>query len=347
MGLALSLIDEDASAAGFAGATTAATMMAIVHRRYGRPDVLEHTEVDKPVVGDDDVLVRVHAAAVHPGDYFIMTGVPTVVRLAFGLRRPRNGIRGMDVAGRVEAVGRSVQGLEPGDAVFGRSSTGTLAEYTRAPADNFAPKPVNLSMEQAAAIPVSAFTALQALREIARVQPGQTVLITGASGGVGTFAVQIAKAFGAEVTGVCSTRNVDMVRSLGADHVIDYTRTDFTRTGQRYEVILDNVEAQSLSAARRALTPTGTLIPNNGKGGRWIGPLGRIVKARLRSLFTRQALRPFLSRENRDDLLALKELIEAGKVLPVIDRTDPLSQAAVALRYVGEGHTQGKVVVIV
>ena len=223
MGLALSLIDEDASAAGFAGATTAATMMAIVHRRYGRPDVLEHTEVDKPVVGDDDVLVRVHAAAVHPGDYFIMTGVPTVVRLAFGLRRPRNGIRGMDVAGRVEAVGRSVQGLEPGDAVFGRSSTGTLAEYTRAPADNFAPKPVNLSMEQAAAIPVSAFTALQALREIARVQPGQTVLITGASGGVGTFAVQIAKAFGAKVTGVCSTRNVDLVRSVGADHVIDYT----------------------------------------------------------------------------------------------------------------------------
>jgi NADPH:quinone reductase-like Zn-dependent oxidoreductase len=164
----------------------------------------------------------------------------------------------------VEAVGRSVQGLEPGDAVFGRSSTGTLAEYTRAPADNFAPKPVNLSMEQAAAIPVSAFTAPQALREIARVQPGQTVLITGASGGVGTFAVQIAKAFGAEVTGACSTPNVDLVRSLGADHLIDYTRTDFTRTGQRYEVILDNVEAQSLSAARRALTPTGTLIPNNG-----------------------------------------------------------------------------------
>jgi len=297
MGLALSLIDEDASAAGFAGLTTAATMMAFVHRRYGRPD----------------------------------------------------GIRGMDVAGRVEAVGRSVQGLEPGDAVFGRSSTGTLAEYACAPADNFAPKPANLTVEQAAAIPISALTALQALRDIAKVLPGQTVLVTGASGGVGTFAVQIAKALGAEVTGVCSTRrgNVDLVRSLGADHVIDYTRTDFTRTGQRYEVILDNVEAQSLSAARRALTPTGTLIPNNGKGGRWVDPLGRIVKARLLSLFTRQTLRPFLSRENRDDLLALKELIEAGKVLPVIDRTYPLSQAAVALRYVGEGHTQGKIVVIV
>ena len=347
MKLAPRPMDEDAGAVGLADATRASTMMAIAQRRYGQPDVLEYTAVDKPVVGDDHVLVRVHAAAVHPGDYFLMTGVPYVVRLAFGLRRPRNGVRGMDLAGRVEAVGRNVQGLEPGDEVFGWSTTGTLAEYACAPADNFAPKPANLTVEQAAAIPISAFTALQALRDIAKVQPGQTVLVTGASGGVGTFAVQIAKAFGAEVTGVCSTRNVDLVRSLGADHVIDYTRTDFTRTGQRYEVILDNVEAQSLSAARRALTPTGTLIPNNGKGGRWIGPLGRIVKARLRSLFTRQALRPFLSRENRDDLLALKELIEAGKVLPVIDRTYPLSQAAVALRYVGEGHTQGKVVVIV
>ena len=347
MGLALSLIDEDASAAGFAGATTAATMMAIVHRRYGRPDVLEHTEVDKPVVGDDDVLVRVHAAAVHPGDYFIMTGVPTVVRLAFGLRRPRNGIRGMDVAGRVEAVGRSVQGLEPGDAVFGRSSTGTLAEYTRAPADNFAPKPVNLSMEQAAAIPVSAFTALQALREIARVQPGQTVLVTGASGGVGTFAVQIAKAFGAEVTGVCSTRNVDLVRSLGADHVVDYTRTDFTRTEKRYDVILDNVEAQPLAAVRRALTPTGTLIPNSGRGGRWLGPLGRIVRARMLSGFTRQQLKPLLSVEKRQDLLTLADLLATGQVTPVIDRTYPLDEAADALRYVGAGHTRGKVVVTV
>jgi NADPH:quinone reductase-like Zn-dependent oxidoreductase len=349
MGLALGRIAEDASTAGFAGATTAATMMAIVQGRYGGPDVLEYTEVEKPVVGDDDVLVRVHAAAVHPGDYFLMTGVPYVVRLAFGLHRPRNGVRGMDLAGRVEAVGRSVQGLDPGDEVFGWSTTGTLAEYTCAPADHFAPKPVNLTMEQAAAIPVSAFTALQALRDIANVQPGQTVLITGASGGVGTFAVQIAKALGAEVTGVCSTRrgNVDLVRTLGADHVIDYTQVDFTRTGLRYDVILDNVEAQPLAATRRALAPRGTLIPNNGKGGRWVGPLGRILKARVLSLFTRQTLRPFLSRGNRADLLALKELIEAGKVTPVIDRTYPLSQAAAALRYVGEGHTQGKVVVIV
>ncbi len=347
MGSALGPMDEDASAVGLAGATTAATMMAIVQHRYGGPHVLEYTQVAKPVVGDDDVLVRVHAAAVHPGDYFLMTGVPYVLRLAFGLRRPRNGVPGMDVAGRVEAVGGNVQGLELGDEVFGWSTTGTLAEYAWAPADNFAPKPANLTMEQAAPVPMSAFTALQALRDIAKVQPGQTVLITGASGGVGTFAVQIAKAFGAAVTGVCSTRNVDLVRSLGADHVIDYTQMDFTRTGQRYDVILDSVEAQSLSAARRALTPNGTLIPNNGAGGRWVGPLGRILKARLLSLFTRQTLRPFLSRENRDDLLVLKELIEAGKVTPVIDRTYPLSEAAAALRYVGEGHTRGKVVVLV
>jgi NADPH:quinone reductase-like Zn-dependent oxidoreductase len=347
MELAPRPMDEDASAAGLADATTASTMLAIVQRRYGVPDVLEYTQVAKPMVGDDDVLVRVHAAAVHPGDYFLMTGVPYVIRLAFGLRRPRSGVPGMDVAGRVEAIGRNVQGLDLGDEVFGWSTTGTLAEYACAPADHFAPKPANLTLEQAAAVPMSAFTALQALRDIANVQPGQTVLITGASGGVGTFAVQIAKALGAEVTGVCSTRNVDLVRSLGADHVIDYTRTDFTRTGQRYDVILDNVEAQSLSAARRALTPKGTLIPNSGAGGRWFGPLGRILKARLRSLFTRQALRPFLSRENRHDLLALKALIEAGKVTPVIDRTYPLSQAAAALRYVGAGHTQGKVVVTV
>jgi NADPH:quinone reductase-like Zn-dependent oxidoreductase len=323
-------------------------MRAVAQRRYGTPDVLEYTEIDMPPVGDGDVLVRVRAAAVHPGDYFLMTGVPYVVRLAFGLRRPRNGIPGRDVAGRVEAVRRNVSGLEPGDEVFGWSTTGTLAEYTCAPADNVARKPASLSMEQAAAVPTSAFTALQALRDIANVQPGQTALVTGASGGVGTFAVQIAKAtLGAEVTGVCSTRNVDLVRSLGADHVIDYTRTDFTRTGQRYDVILDNVEAQPLSAARRALTPTGTLIPNNGEGGRWVGPLGRIVKARVLSLFTRQTLRPFLSREKRQDLLALSELIETGKLTPVIDRTYRLSQAAAALQYVGEGHTQGKVVVTV
>jgi NADPH:quinone reductase-like Zn-dependent oxidoreductase len=347
MKLARRPMDEDAGAVGLADATRASTMLAIAQRRYGQPDVLEYTAVDKPVVGDDDVLVRVHAAAVHPGDYFLMTGVPYMVRIAFGLRRPRNAIPGRDVAGRIEAVGANVSGLEVGDEVFGWSTAGTLAEYARAPGGNFVVKPAGLTMEQAAAIPTSAFTALQAMRDVAKVQPGQTVLIVGASGGVGTFAVQIANAFGAEVTAVCSTRSVDLVRSLGADHVIDYTRTDFTQTGQRYDVILDSVEAQSLSATRRALEPHGTLIPNNGGGGRWFGPLGRILRARLLSLFTRQVLRPFLSRENRDDLVALAELVEAGKVTSAIDRTYPLSQGAEALRYVGEGHTQGKVVVIV
>jgi NADPH:quinone reductase-like Zn-dependent oxidoreductase len=322
-------------------------MRAIVQRCYGSPEVLESADVDRPAVGDDDVLVRVRAASVHPGDYFIMTGEPYVVRLAFGLRRPRHPIPGRDLAGVVAAVGKDVADLQPGDEVFGWSTTGTLAEYACVPADQLVRTPANLSAGQAAAVPTSGLTALQALRDIAHVKPGQAVLITGASGGVGTFAVQIAKALGAEVTGVCSTRNMELVRSAGADHVIDYTRTDFTRTGLRYDVIFDSVEAQSLSEVRRALSPTGTLIPNSGRGGLWVGPLGRIVKARARSLFTRQTLRPFTSVGKRQDLLDLAELLEAAQLAPVIDRTYPLSEAAQALRYVGAGHTRGKVVVTV
>jgi NADPH:quinone reductase-like Zn-dependent oxidoreductase len=270
-----------------------------------------------------------------------------VVRLVFGLRRPRHGIPGRDLTGVVAAVGTDVTDLQPGDEVFGWSTAGTLAEYACVPADNLAPVPANLPVVEAAAVPTSAMTALQALRDIAHVRPGQTVLVTGASGGVGTFAVQIAKAFGAEVTGVCSTRNVDLVRSLGADHVIDYTTTDFTSTDRRYDVILDNVEAQPLAAVRRALAPTGTLIPNSGRGGRWLGPLGRIVKARVLSGFTRQQLRPFTSVGKRQDLLTLADLLATGQVTPVIDRTYPLDEAADALRYVGAGHTRGKVVVTV
>jgi NADPH:quinone reductase-like Zn-dependent oxidoreductase len=231
--------------------------------------------------------------------------------------------------------------------VFGWSTAGTLAEYACVPADNLVSVPANLAVVDAAAVPTSALTALQALRDIANVRPGQSVLVTGASGGVGSFAVQIAKAFGAEVTGVCSTRNVDLVRSLGADHVVDYTRTDFTRTEKRYDVILDNVEAQPLAAVRRALTPTGTLIPNSGRGGRWLGPIGRIVRARMLSGFTRQQLKPLLSVEKRQDLLTLADLLATGQVTPVIDRTYPLDEAADALRYVGAGHTRGKVVVTV
>jgi NADPH:quinone reductase-like Zn-dependent oxidoreductase len=322
-------------------------MKAVVQRRYGPPEVLEYTDVGRPVVRDGDVLVRVRAASVHPGDYFVMTGVPSIVRLAFGLRRPRHPIPGRDLAGVVVAVGKDVNDLQLGDEVFGWSTAGTLAEYACVPANQLVRTPANLSAGQAAAVPTSGLTALQALRDIAHVQSGQAVLITGASGGVGTFAVQIAKALGAEVTGVCSTRNVELVRSLGADHVIDYTRADFTRTGLRYDVIFDSVEAQSLSEVRRALTPTGTLIPNSGRGGRWIGPLGRVVKARARSLFTRQTLRPFTSCEKRRDLLDLAELLEAARLTPVIDRTYPLSAAADALHYVGAGHTRGKVVITV
>ena len=239
-----------------------------------------------------DVLVQVVAASVHPGDYFVMTGEPYVVRLVFGLRRPRHGIPGRDLAGVVAAVGKDVTDLQPGDEVFGWSTAGTLAEYACVPADNLAPVPANLSVVDSGSGAHVGHDGVAGTARHRDVRPGQTVLVTGASGGVGTFAVQIAKAFGAEVTGVCSTRNVDLVRSLGADHVVDYTRTDFTRTEKRYDVILDNVEAQPLAAVRRALTPTGTLIPNSGRGGRWLGPLGRIVKARVLSGFTRQQLKP-------------------------------------------------------
>lgn len=322
-------------------------MRAAVQHRYGPPSVLTSSRIGIPLPGPGDVLVQVGAAAVHLGDYFVMTGEPYVLRLVFGLRRPRHGIPGRDLAGVVAAVGKDVTALRPGQQVFGWSTTGTLAEYVCVPADHLVPVPANTSVVDAAAVPTSALTALQALRDIANVRPGQTVLVTAASGGVGSFAIQIAKALGAEVTGVCSTRNVDLVRSLGADHVVDYTRTDFTRIEERYDVILDNVEAQPLAAVRRALTPTGTLIPNSGRGGRWLGPLGRIVKARMLSGFTGQRLRPFTSVEKRHDLLALADLLAAGQVRPVIDRTYPLDEAADALPYVGAGHTRGKVVITI
>lgn len=323
------------------------TMRAVVQHRYGPPSVLESSEVDRPEPRRGEVLVRVGAASVHPGDYFVMTGVPYVVRLVFGLRRPRLGIPGMDLAGVVTAIGKGVTTLKPGDEVFGWNTTGTLAEYARVAADNLVPVPAGLSVVEAAAVPTSAMTALQALRDVAKVRPGQTVLITGASGGVGSFAVQIAKTMGAEVTGVCSTRNIDLVRSLGADHVVDYTTTDFTAADSRYDVILDSVEAAPLAAVRRALTPTGTLIPNSGHGGRWFGPIGRIAKAHVRSLFTRQRLKPFTSTGKREDLLALADLLTTRQITPAIDRTYSLDEAADALRHVGAGHSRGKVVVTV
>jgi NADPH:quinone reductase-like Zn-dependent oxidoreductase len=325
----------------------ALTMRAVVQHRYGPPSVLEVSELGLPLPHRGEVLVQVQAASVHPGDHFVMTGVPYIVRLAFGLRRPRHGIPGRDLAGVVAAVGDGVTTLRPGDAVFGWTTTGALAEYARVPANQLARVPDGISAVQAAAVPTSGMTALQALRDIARLRPGQRVLITGASGGVGSFAVQIAKAFGAEVTGVCSTGNVDLVRSLGAHRVIDYTTTDVTRTGERYDVILDSVESMALDAVRRALEPTGTLIPNSGHGGRWIGPLGRIARARLSSAFTRQRLRPFTSIGTREDLLALTNMLATGQVTPVVERTYALDAAADALRHVAAGHTRGKVVVLI
>jgi NADPH:quinone reductase-like Zn-dependent oxidoreductase len=317
-------------------------MKAIVQDHYGSPDVLELREIDKPEVGDDEVLVRVHAASVHVGDWVVMHGVPLVMRMATGLRKPKNAVPGTDVAGTVEAVGKDVQRLRPGDEVFGWC-TGAFAEYACAREDHFVPKPANLTFEQAAAVGVSASTALQLLRDQGKVQPGQKVLINGASGGVGTFAVQIAKAFGAEVTGVCSAGKVEMVRSIGADHVIDYTKEDFTKGGPRYDFILDNVGNHSPSDTRRALTPNGTLQPNG--GGHSGGAMGPVIKALVASLFVRQQRRPSVKFQNHADLVALKDLIEAGKVTPVIDGTYPLRETPKAIGHVGEGHARGTVVI--
>jgi NADPH:quinone reductase-like Zn-dependent oxidoreductase len=316
-------------------------MKAIVQNEYGSPDVFELKEIDKPVVEENDVLVRVHAAALHAGDVFAMRGDPYLARMSAGWPKPKDYVPGYDVAGQVEAVGKNVTQFQPGDEVFGACQR-TCAEYVCAAADKFALKPANLTFEQAAAVPTSAVAALRGLRDAGKVQPGQKVLINGASGGVGTFAVQIAKAFGAEVTGVCSTRNVDMVRSIGADHVIDYAQEDFTQSGQRYDLILDQVANHSFSDCRRALTPQGTHIPNSGHSG-----LGYIIKALVLSLFVRQQGGPYIAIPNNEDLVDLKELIEAGKVTPVIDRTYPLSETPEAFRYLDEGHARGKVVITV
>ena len=315
-------------------------MKAIVQNAYGSSDVLELKETATPVVKDDDVLVRVHAASVHAGDYFVMRGVPYLARLSAGWPRPKDYVPGFDVAGTVEAVGKDVTRFQPGDEVFGECGGGACAEYVSAAEGRFVPKPVNLTFEEAAAVPVSAMAALHGLRDAGKVQPGQKVLINGASGGVGTFAVQIAKVLGAEVTGVCSTRNVDLVRSIGADHVVDYTREDFTQGEARYDLILDNVANRTFSDCRRVLTSTGTLIPNSGHAG-----IGYVLRAFVRSIFVRQQGRPFLSTPKSEDLLFLKGLIEAGEVTPVIDRTYSLSQTPEALGYVGEGHARGKVVI--
>ncbi|MGH8823594.1 MAG: NAD(P)-dependent alcohol dehydrogenase [Jiangellaceae bacterium] len=323
-------------------------MKAIVQDTYGSADVLELRDIDKPEIGDDEVLVRVHAAGVDRGVWHLMTGQAYLIRLAgYGFRRPKNPVRGREVAGRVEAIGTNVTRFRPGDEVMGMSE-GSFAEYARAREDTLTAKPANLTFEQAAAVPISASTALQAVRDKGQVQPGQRVLIIGASGGVGTFAVQLAKAFGAEVTGVCSTAKVDLVRSIGADHVIDYTREDFADGGQRYDLILDIGGNRSLSHLRRALTREGTLVLVGGEGGgRWIGGMERQVQAIAISPFVRQGLKMFIAREHYEELQVLTELIEAGKVTPVIDRTFPLSEAPQAIRYLDEGQARGKIVITV
>jgi NADPH:quinone reductase-like Zn-dependent oxidoreductase len=319
-------------------------MRAVVHDKYGPLDGLGVRNIDKPIVNDDEVLVRIHAAGLHIGDCFGVRGVPFAMRMATGLLKPKHGVPGFDLAGQVESVGKNVKRLQAGDEVFGACNE-TCAEYARAGQDRLALKPANLTFAEAAAVPTSALAALHALRDVAKVQPGQKVLINGASGGVGTFAVQIAKSFGAEVTGVCSTANVNMVRSIGADHVIDYTQEDFTQGGQRYDLIFDNVENRSLSDCRRALKPAGTLILNSGTGAEGIELMVRLVKPLVLSPFVRHTLRRYLSTPNHEDLVALKELIESGKLTPVIDKTYPLHETPAALGYIEAGHARGKVVI--
>ncbi len=321
-------------------------MKAIVAYRYGRPDVLELRDVDMPVIEDDQVLVRVHASSVNPVEWYGVTGL-YFARIGQGLRRPKSASVGADLAGQVEAVGRDVQGLQPGDEVFG-TAAGSWAEYAAAREARLAPKPANLSFEEAAALPVAGITALQALRDKGGIQPGQKVLINGASGGVGTFAVQIAKAFGAEVTGVCSTKNVDLAQSLGADHVVDYTREDFTQLGKRHDLMLDIAGSRSFFDFRRALTPEATVVLVGGPMTyRGLGPLPHLAGTLLKSRGRSQTVKFFVAKITKEDLAFLGQLLESGKVTPVVDRTYQLSEAAEALRYLGEGHARGKVVITV
>jgi NADPH:quinone reductase-like Zn-dependent oxidoreductase len=324
-------------------------MKAIVQSKYGQADdVLRLDETDTPGIGGDDVLLHVHAAGVDRGTWHIVTGLPYAIRVAgFGLRKPKYLNPGRSLAGTVQAVGQNVTTLRPGDEVYGIGDA-AFAEFACAPAAKLAPKPKNVTFEEAAAAPISALTALQALRDRGHVRPGQTVLITGASGGVGTFAVQIAKAFGAEVTGVCSTAKVEMVRSIGADHVIDYTQTDFADEETRFDVIIDIGGNRSLKDLRRALTPHGTLVITGGEtDGRWLGGSDRQVRALMLSPFVSQKLGTFICSENNADLLVLTELIESGKVTPVVDKTFPLREVPQAIRYVTEGHARGKVAITV
>lgn len=320
-------------------------MQAITHDRYGSPDTLELRDLDTPAIGPDEVLIRTRAASVHPGDAFAVRGSPFPVRLVTGLLRPAYGVPGLDVAGTVEAVGSAVTGLRPGDEVLG-VGIGTCAELVRAKASLVVARPTALSFVQAAALPTSGLAALHGLRDAGRLTAGQRVLVIGASGGVGSFAVQIANAIGAEVTGVCSSANVDLVRSIGADHVVDYTREDFTAGGRRYDLILDNVEHRPLSEVRRALTPHGTLVLNSGTGATGLRMLVRLAWPLVLSRFTSQRLTRFISSPRREDLEWLAARAADGTIRPVVGATYPLRETAAALRVVETGHARGKVVIV-
>ena len=323
-------------------------MKAIVQDRFGSPDVLQLADTDLPEAGAGDVLVRVHAAALNPADWHILRGDPLVARLmGVGLTKPKARVAGIDAAGVVEAAGSDVRGLRTGDEVLG-FCRGAFAEYACAAADMVVPKPAGLTFEQAAAVPVAATTALRGIRDVGGVTAGQRVLVTGAGGGVGTYAVQIAAALGAEVTGVCSTRNVELVRSIGAAHVIDYTTDDFTDGRTHYDLIFDNVSSLPLSRLRQALTPKGTLVLNGGGSpGHVFGPVAGILRAVVANAFVSQRLRPLPTRQNQEELLAVTRLIEDGKLTPVVDRTYPLANTAEGLRHVEQGHARGKAIVTV
>ena len=319
-------------------------MKAVVYEAYGPPEVLKIVEIEKPEVPDDEVLVRVCASSVNIAEWYGITGL-FLARLGGGLVRPKDTRLGTDFAGVVEVVGKDVSDFKPGDEVFG-GSNGAYAEYVTV-GKEIAPKPANLTFEEAAAVPIAGLTALQGLRDYGKIQPGQKVLINGASGGVGTFAVQIAKAFGAEVTAVCSTRNIECAHSLGADHVVDYTREDFTRTGQKYDLLFDVIGSQSWSACRRVLKPNATVVLVGGPRTPVIGPLGHITKMRLTSLGSGRKVVFFVAKFTPEDLMVLKTLLETGKVKPFVERTYPLPQIADAMRYLGTGHAQGKLVIAI
>ncbi|HEY5117672.1 MAG TPA: NAD(P)-dependent alcohol dehydrogenase [Nakamurella sp.] len=345
----MSVARRNAVAAGEADSAPGDLMKAIVQDRFGPPDTLQLVDVQKPEIGPGEVLLTVHAAAVNPYDWHLVRGDPRIARLmgGVGLTKPKVRIAGVDVAGRVEKVGADVHGLRPGDEVFG-FARGAFAEYATADAALVVPKPAGLSFEHAAALPMAAVTALHAIRDRGRVQPGQRVLVNGAAGGVGTFAVQIAAALGAEVTGVCSARNTELVRSIGATHVVDYASEDFADGPGRYDVILDNVGNRSIRDLRRAATPTGIVIVNGGGApGHIIGAVGSILRAAIINLSVRQWITMVPTTWSRDDLLAVAELVDAGTLRPVVDRTYPLADTAAGLRYVEAGHAQGKVVITV